>query len=275
MKAIRFNAAVNTVVTVNKHENATVDNPKNTASLNSKVWTTVRNFVTAAAMAVGAVSCSPGMADMDVIETVEQSNAMTDQVVYVKTAEGTQTVSAGELDYDNNGKSDLTYAVSQSRDLEYHSAMADVKVSLSCENPALDIRVYRVEIANVKNHGILHFPANGLNARWSDLSSKGNLVMYDGAEMAMTGDEATEFEAFAIPQGTTGVDVDVYCTIYDRLSGTELWSSVTEGAPLDIKVSDIEWLQDHAYALTVDLSEPSVLDSIHMAVSVDDFADAN
>ena len=220
------------------------------------------------ATAIAATSCS-GTAESDAAEFLQETT--TNEVVYVNTAEGATTTTSTTMAYANNGKSDFTYAVSASsraNGLEYRSALANVGVELSCENPTLEVRVERVVLENVSNHGTFNFPVAGKPARWSNLSSRSDITLYEG-ETIVLGSNAIELTAFAIPQSTRGASVAVYCSIYDSRSGAKMWPAGEGSAAATFELSELAWEQNESYTEAISLE--SVLESISFQASVEDY----
>ena len=231
------------------------------------------NFIitTAIILSASLVSCT----SESVMDDLTATTTAAEQTVYIKTADGVAPMPANtkSVEFFSDGASDLEYAVaeeaaSRSNDgLSYRSAMAKVAVNLSCANTQLNIQVNSVRIANLYNEGSFNLPSRSQNASWNNLSAKGDLSLSESTFTLAA--EADTFEFFAIPQSNNGISLEIDCTICDA-HGTQLWPSEGTSAVMSYDLNT-QLTMGHNSTMTIDLTNPDVLDAISFTGSVSDF----
>lgn len=158
--------------------------------------------------------------------------------------------------YNNNGQTDLLYAVSlneYSRQapvrLNFRHAMSDVNVMLSSENQSVEVKVGHVSLKNISMQGTFNFPKASTTAEeggagdWTDLGKKQDLLLtyyFEESDFATLTDTPVNLTLdnlnvnFMLPQpltaysytatgGYIGSYIQIDCEIFDRASGKKIW----------------------------------------------------
>lgn len=221
------------------------------------------------------------------------------------------------VDYSNNGQTDLLYAVNMNEMakaspvlMNFRHAMSRVDVMLSCQNPALTVKVAHISINQVDFKGTFTFPQLTTAASlpdnigsWSDLKQPTNILTYyafeesDFTTLTTTPTNLTEGNLninFMIPQPLeelesagstfTGNCIQVDCEIYDTSTGAKIWPTSATDPSLLVPQTNCgklmfpvttakvkEWKPGHAYVYNIEIDNPAELQPIDFNVTVDEY----
>lgn len=194
--------------------------------------------------------------------------------------------------------------------VNFRHAMSQVSIKLSSTNSTIEVRVYHIQLCNLFMKGTFDFPtattsvdATDVTGQWSELDSKQNILTYyniDGyTPLTRTPTDYTEGNlevSFFIPQqldpvvlengNFSGAYIQIDCEIYDTSSGAKLWPKADTPPYLlvahspsgrliyPLRTSTVEeWKIGYSYIYNIAINNPSVLDAIGFAPTVDEYND--
>lgn len=192
--------------------------------------------------------------------------------------------------------------------INFRHAMSQISVKLSSTNSTIQVRLYHVKLCNLFMKGTFDFPTATtspdtpeVTGTWSEYADKGDLLTYYNMEgytiLTRTPTDYTESNlnlSFFLPQqleqvalengNFTGSYIEVDCEIYDTSSGAKLWPKADTPPYLLVSQSPAgrlifpvrttnvtEWKIGYSYVYNIAINNPSVLDAIGFAPTVDEY----
>lgn len=192
--------------------------------------------------------------------------------------------------------------------INFRHAMSQISVKLSSTNSTIAVRLYHVKLCNLFLKGTFDFPSEttapdtpDVTGTWSEYSNRESLLTYYNMEgyttLTRTPTDYTEdnlkvsfflpqqLEQVALSDGDfTGCYIQVDCEIYDTSSGAKLWPKSDTPPYLlvpqtpcgrlifPLRTSNVEeWKIGYSYVYNIAINNPSVLDAIGFAPTVDEY----